>query len=115
MFELPCFVNVNGEYKYINTEADLCYLIEKCCGHDVSMLVADICDKADATKVYAEKKLYTDIDAYEDDLNSWETVGECIEEELSHYEEYDACHKNLNRERIEQMKNHIRSLLDTVM
>ena len=113
--ELPCFVDIHNQYIYINSERDLCDIIEKYCGHEVSNLVSNICEKADIAKTYAKEKLYSDMDAYEEDLNSWETVGECIEEELSHYEEYDACHKNLNRERIEQMKNHIRSLLDTVM
>lgn len=113
--ELPCFVDIHNQYIYINSERDLCDIIEKYCGHEVSMSVADICDKADAAKVYAEQKIYSDLDAYEDDLYNWESVGRSIEEELSGYEEYDACHKNLNRERIDQMKKRIRTLLDNVM
>ena len=69
----------------------------------------------DAAKIYAKQKIYSDLDVYEDDLYNWEIVGRSIEEELSEYEEYDACHKNLNRERIDQMKKRIRTLLDNVM
>lgn len=113
--ELPCFVDIHNQYIYINSERDLCDLIEKHCGHEVADIVATICNNCDATQAYAEQKVGTDIDAYEEDLDDWNTVGECIEEALSEYEEYDACHKNLNREQVNRMKNRIRSLLDEVM
>ena len=113
--ELPCFVDIHNQYIYINSVRDLCDISEKHCGHGVANIVAAICNNCDAAQAYAEQGVYTDIDAYEEDLDDWQNVGECIEEALSEYEEYDACHKNLNRDKINQMKTKIRSLLDEVM
>lgn len=113
--EIPGIIDVNGEYKYVSSKRDLCDIIEKHCGHEVANIVATICNNCDAAQAYAEQKVFTDIVAYEEDLNEWNTVGECIKEALSEYEKYDACHKNLDRDRINEMKTKIRSLLDEVM
>lgn len=113
--ELPCFVDIHNQYIYINSEKDLCSIIEKHCGHEVANIVAAICNSCNAAQAYAEQKVFTDIDAYEEELNDWQDIGICIKETLSEYEEYDACHKNLNRDKINEMKTKIRSLLDEVM
>lgn len=113
--ELPCFVDIHNQYIYINSERDLCNIIEKHCGHEVANIVAAICNNCDAAQAYAEQKVYTDIDDYEEELNEWQNIAICIKETLSAYEEYDACHKNLNRDKINEMKNKIRSLLDEMM
>ena len=46
--EIPGIIDVNGEYKYVSSERDLCDIIEKHCGHEVANIVATICNNCDA-------------------------------------------------------------------
>jgi hypothetical protein len=112
---LPTFVDINGNYEYISSNQDLCSVIERHCGGDLAKVVSNICNKCNAVEAYADVKIGTDLDAYEEELNEWNSIGTSIKEVLSEYREYESCHKNLNRTQIDKMIRRIYALLDEMM
>lgn len=112
---LPTFVDINGNYEYISSNQDLCSVIERHCGSDLAKVVSNICDNCNAVEAYADMKIGTDLDAYEEELNEWNSIGISIKEVLSEYREYESYHKNLNRTQIDKMIRSIHALLDEIM
>ena len=112
---LPTFVDINGNYEYISSNQDLCSVIEKHCGGDLAKVVSNICDNCNAVEAYADMKIGTDLDAYEEELDEWNSIGTSIKEVLSEYREYESCHKNLSRTQVDKMIQRIHALLDEIM
>ena len=112
---LPTFVEINGSYEYISSNQDLCAVIEQHCSSDLAKVVSNICDNCNAVEAYADMRIDTDLDAYEEELNEWNGIGTSIKEVLSEYREYEGCHKNLSRTRIDMMIQRIHALLDEIM
>ena len=112
---LPTFVDINGNYEYISSNQDLCSVIERHCGSDLVKVVSNICENCNAVEAYADMRIDTDLDAYEEELNEWNSIGTSIKEVMSEYREYEARHKNLNRAEINKMIQRIHALLDEIM
>lgn len=112
---LPCFVEVNGEYIYVSDYRQLCDVIERTSGHEVSEIVLGICEDCDKEKAYAEQAVFTDLDAYEEDLDDWAATGQEILDAIQNFKEWESSHKNMSRDKVHKLLETISKSINNMM
>lgn len=101
----------DGSYEFIENDEQLRRLIVDKLGNDIGNKIDRLIAEAD----YTERKIHTDLDCYESDLDSWNCVGNDIMDIVFKLEEHIDESKRINKSFILECLNSIRREINGIM
>lgn len=97
----------NGQNELVMSPNDLQYIADKYLGYEYAAEIGNLITQATEEEIYVEKRINTDLDSYESELESNRDCFLDISEQVEQFQSYLADAKRIERTKLNTLLNNI--------
>lgn len=113
MCKLPTQIELpNGSKELITNDNDLIDIADRFVSYEYSKIIENVVNTKSAEQQYAERKINTDLQNYETQLDEYNSCLQDLDEVVDKFEDYLADSKRITRDKITDYVTQIRKLIN---